>query len=29
MTATNACKGQGFQLMTQAKCDEAGGKVGE
>lgn len=35
MTAKNACKGQGeckgqgFKLMTQAKCDEAGGKTGE
>lgn len=35
MTATNACKGQGacqgqgFNLMAQAKCDEAGGKTGE
>ena len=35
MTAKNACKGQceckgqGFQLMTQAKCDEAGGKTSE
>ena len=35
MTAKNACKGQGeckgqgFKLMTQAKCDEAGGKTSE
>ncbi|WP_137889222.1 hypothetical protein [Pseudomonas sp. 2FE] len=34
-TAKNACKGQGeckgqgFNLMTQAKCDEAGGKTSE
>lgn len=33
MTAQNACKGQGeckgqgFKLMTQVKCDEAGGKT--
>jgi len=35
MTAKNdckgqgECKGQGFKLMTQAKCDEAGGKTSE
>lgn len=35
MTAQNACKGQGeckgqgFKLMSQAKCDEAGGKTRE
>ena len=29
MTAKNDCKGQGFKLMTQAKCDEAGGKTSE
>lgn len=34
-TAENACKGQavckghGFKSMTQAACDQAGGKVGE
>ena len=35
MTAKNdckgqgECKGQGFKLMTQTKCDEAGGKTSE
>ncbi len=35
MTAKNSCKGQGeckgqgFKLMTQAQCDEAGGKTSE